>query len=90
MAKIIVVEGALDSIGKSTQFDLMVGIGCRLLNPTTHKYVPFVHAGLDINAWLTKKMDKDIIKFCKVCSTNISNSTGNNRFYKSSRSWSHK
>ena len=50
-----------DTSIKSTQFDLMVGIGCRLLNPTTHKYVPFVHAGLGINAWLTKKMDKDIV-----------------------------
>jgi len=50
-----------DTSIKSTKFDMMVGIGCRLLNPTTHKYVPFVHAGLDINAWLTKKMDKDIV-----------------------------
>ena len=47
---------------KSSQLDVMLGLGYRLLDPSTHKFVPFVHAGVDINRWLGKTMDRDVVQ----------------------------
>lgn len=38
------------------QLDILLGLGYRLLDSSTHKIVPFVHAGLDVNMWLSKIM----------------------------------
>ena len=45
---------------KSSQLDIMLGLGYRLVDASTHKIVPFVHAGVDVNMWLSKTMDRKI------------------------------
>lgn len=45
---------------KSIQADAMLGAAYRLVDPTINKIVPFVRAGLDLNFWLSHKMDNDL------------------------------
>ena len=45
---------------KSIQADAMLGVAYRLVDPTVNKVVPFVRAGLDLNFWLSHKMDNNL------------------------------
>ena len=45
---------------KSIQVDALLGAAYRLVDPTLNKVVPFVRAGLDLNFWLSHKMDNNL------------------------------
>ena len=54
-------DGKIEKISdKSIQFDAMLGAAYRLLDPTVNKVVPFVRAGIDLNFWLSHKMNNNL------------------------------